>query len=216
MIEIVLDGNADDKFCGQKYAIVEIDSVTLNNWSEYREAAQQIIRKHAKEQTIIIKLKNTLYLNKLSLALFFESIKNSNQLQYAVFKVDDLPKVRELYKPYVALTIAIKYALNLVNEEPKTIYKNISGLGYLGIDTQQDFTNNILTLTLPNSGSKPVVMDAKNLRDTVCGVAILKALSLAQIKINIQLNVECSETENLLDKDTVVEQIINNISAWIN
>ena len=217
MIEIVLDANTDNKFCGQEYSIIVVDSVNLNHWIDYKQFAQQVIISHAKEQGVIIKLNNSnISLNRLSLALFVESIKNSNQLQYAVFKVEDLQKTREEYKPYVALTIAIKYALNLVNEEPNIIYKNISELGYLGIDTQQDFINNHLILSLPNSDSSPILINANNLEDTICGVALLKTLSLAQVKVNIQLNIQYNETDNLVDKDILVEKIIHSVSTWIN
>lgn len=217
MIEIVLDGNTDNKFCGQEYSIVEVDSQNINNWNAYKLLATQLVCDYANEQGIIIKLKNpNISLNNLSLALFVESTKNTNNLRYVVFKVDNLAKAREEYKPYVALTIAIKYALNLINETPNTIYKNISQLGYLGIETEQDYTADILTLSLPNSDSTPLIITSNNLEDTICGVALLKALSLAQVKINIMLKIKCNEAEFLLNKDVLVEKIIQNISPWIN
>ncbi len=217
MIEIVLDGNADDEFCGQKYSVIEIVSENLNSWTEYKQLAQQIIIDYAKEYAVIIKLENpNTFLNKLAVALFVESIKTPNQLQYAVFKVKNLEKAREEYKPYVALTIAIKYALNLANENHNTIYKNISELGYLGIETEQDYIGNSIILRLPNSNSTPIIMNSNNLEDTICGVALLKALSLAQVKVSIVLKIVRNETEISSNKDVLVEKIIQNVSPWIN
>ncbi|MBQ8436891.1 MAG: hypothetical protein IJX20_04500 [Alphaproteobacteria bacterium] len=217
MIEIILDGNADDEFCGQKYSVIEVASETLNSWTKYKQLAQQIIVDYAKELAVIIKLENpNIFLNKLAVALFVESLTTPNQLQYAVFKVKNLQQSREQYKPYAALTIAIKYALNLANENHNTIYKNISELGYLGIETEQDYTTNILVLTLPNSDSTPLVITSNNLEDTICGVALLKALSLAQIKFSIILKIERNETEISSNKDVLVEKIIQNASPWIN
>ena len=150
------------------------------------------------------------------MALFSESIKIKNELEYAVFKVKNLQEARNQYKPYVALTIAIKYALNLANETPKIIYKNISELGYLGIKTQKNYTDNTMTLSLLNASTPPHIINSNAIQNTICAVALLKALSLAEIPINIELNIDLSETPTTIDKDNLVEKIINDVSPWIN
>ena len=217
MIEIVLDGNTQDDFCGQLYPVILIDAINLSSWGDYKQFAQNVITIYANNQAIIIRLKNpNISLNKLSLALFVESIKVENQLKYAVFKVENLQKSRDEYKPYVALTIAIKYALNLANETPKTIYKNIAELGYLGIKTQQDFVSNHLVLSLENTTSSPLVIKSDRLETTICGVALLKALSLAQTPVNIVLEIAINEQHTHINKDNLVEKIVYDISRWIN
>ena len=43
MIEIVLDGNSDNKFCGQEYPLIELNNQTPTNWCEYKQIATQLI-----------------------------------------------------------------------------------------------------------------------------------------------------------------------------
>ena len=58
MIEIVLDGNTQDDFCGQLYPVILIDAINLSSWSDYKQFAQNVITIYANNQAIIIKLKN--------------------------------------------------------------------------------------------------------------------------------------------------------------
>ena len=217
MIEIVLDGNSNNEFCGKKYPVIELNNLTPKKWNEYKQIASQLIINNSDQYAIIININNSdLSINKLALALFSESIKIKNELEYAVFKVKNLQEARNQYKPYVALTIAIKYALNLANETPKIIYKNISELGYLGIKTQKNYTDNTMTLSLLNASTPPHIINSNAIQNTICAVALLKALSLAEIPINIELNIDLSETPTTIDKDNLVEKIINDVSPWIN
>lgn len=215
MIEIVLDENDNDEFCGEKYPLVVISDWFPDSWEEYEVKAKQIIEDNAKNNAVIIKINNECLLNKLALALFTESFEQSNNLEYAVFKVQDLQIARENYKPYVALTIAIKYMLNLANETPKIIYKNISELGYLNIQTKQDYVANTIELSLINSYDKNLVIEIDNLQDVLCWVAILKALSLAKSCVNIKLNIKCNGDANI-NKKYLIKDVVSKVSMWIN
>ena len=215
MIEIVLDENDNDEFCGEKYPLVEINDWFSDDWEEYGKKAKQIIDGNGKNNAVIIKINNGCILNKLALALFTESFEVSSNLEYAVFKVKNLQKAREEYKPYVALTIAIKYALNLANETPKIIYKNISELGYLNIQTKQDFVANTMELSLVNSSEQSLVIEIDNLQDVLCWVAILKALSLAKSNVNIKLNIK-NNGDDSIDKKHLVKDVVSKVSNWIN
>jgi len=217
MIEIVLDGNTDNKFCNKEYPVIEINNQFPDVWNEYKLIADKIIADNSDKYAVIIKINNPkVSLNKLALAIFVTSVKTINRLEYAVFKVSDLMEARTLYKPYIALTIGIKYALTLAEESPKVIYKNISELGYLGIKTKRDYKADIMTLSLPNSFDIPYIINSNTLQDTICGVAVLKSLSLAKIPVNIELNIKLSETAMVIHKDEMLEKIINDISTWIN
>lgn len=217
MIEVVLDGNDDNKFCSKEYPVIDINYLKGSSWEAYRETARKIISDNSKEYALILKNDNTeISLNKMALAFFVESITVSNEIEYIVFKVSDLQKSREQYKPYIALSIAIKYALNLANETPNTIFKNISELGYLGIKTERNYAENTMVLTLPNSTSKPYVMSPKTLEETLCAVAVLKALSVGQFAINAKANIKILKTTEEINKTTMVDKIIKDISPWIN
>ena len=127
MLEVVIDGNDNNEFCGKEYPVIETNYTIPQSWSEYKQIAHKIITDNSVETAVILKISNSgISLNKIALALFVEAIQTPNRLEFAVFKVHDLHEAREKYKPYIALTIAIKYALNLANETPKDVYKNIS------------------------------------------------------------------------------------------
>jgi hypothetical protein len=133
-----------------------------------------------------------------------------------VFKVDDYEKIRNNYKPYVALTIGVKYAITLSKETPKTIYKNISELGYLGITSKHSYANNTMELKLPNGTDCALKMNAKNINETIAGVAVLKALSLAQIKISAELLIDINENDTALDIDWIIAKILKDVANWID
>lgn len=217
MIETVLDANENNLFCGVEYPIIEIITENPQNWEDYKALASKIITDNSDKSVIMFKIKNKNFsLNKLSLALFTESIKLNSSLNYAVFKVDDFEKARNNYKPYVALTIGVKYAITLSKETPQTIYKNISELGYLGISSKRSYTNNTMELTLAN-GNKPLLnLNAQNINETIAGVAVLKALSLAQIKIYAKLDIDINESDTSIDVDWIIAKIIKDISEWID
>lgn len=217
MIEIVLDENDGCDFCGKEYEIVQIKDVVLGSWSDYKLMASSLLENHKNEEAIILNITdNSCSLNKLSLALFVESVKNPVRTEYAVFKVSNLAKTRETYNPYIALTIAIKYALNLVDEEPKVIYKNISGLGYLGLEIERDYVANNMIMSLHNSNDDIIKIKTKNAFEALVSASALKALSLAKSQVSIEVAVEFCEDKCLFNKDVLVEKIIENVSPWIN
>ena len=73
-----------------------------------------------------------------------------------------------------------------------------------------------MTLSLPNASTPPLIISSNTIQNTICAVALLKALSLAETPINIELNIDLSETQSTIDKDVMVEKIINDVSPWIN
>lgn len=218
MIETVLDGNKNNVFCGEEYPVIEIATQNTKTWNDYKKFASEIINNNSNKSVVMFRIKNEKFsLNKLSLALFTESIRLNSSIHYAVFKVDDLEQARTKYKPYVALTIGVKYVFTLAKEVPQTIYKNISELGYLNISSKRSYVNNTLKLTLPNGNSNAILkISASNINETLAGVALLKALSLAKIKVYAELDINLDDTDTIIDTDWIIEKVINDISAWIN
>ena len=73
-----------------------------------------------------------------------------------------------------------------------------------------------MTLSL-SKGKGPVqTIKIDNLQDTITYVAILKALSLSQKDVNIELQIDITEEEAPLNKEQLIEKIISEISPWIN
>lgn len=217
MIDVILDTGKSTHFCNDKNPLIEVNELNSYSIDAYKELAKNIITDYAKENVIVIKINNSdISLNKLALFLFISSIILPNKIEYVVFKVEDIEDAKEKYKPYVALTIGIKYALTLTNETPKNIYKNISELGYLDIKSSRDYILNSMTLSL-SKGKGPVqTIKIDNLQDTITYVAILKALSLSQKDVNIELQIDITEEETPLNNEQLIEKIISEILPWIN
>ena len=151
MIDIILDCNDNNIFNNKEYNVEEVSVSIADNHEEYRKLAQQILAKHRSEENIIIKINNeSISLNKLALALFIESI-DDNKTNNVVFKVKDIRTSMEAYKPYIALTIGIKYALRLIKEDIRTSYKDMESLNYLGLNISRDYFANTITFKWQNS-----------------------------------------------------------------
>lgn len=217
MIEIVLDANEGNEFCGKSYPIIEIKSQNNYDWENYKELARNYISLYQEEKAIIIYIKDENFsLNKLSLALFVESIKNETNLENAVFKVKDLTKARQNYYPYVALTIAIKYVLKWLNESPSAIYKSISELGYLDLDIQRSYAKNTLNIKYEGSSEPVYTYKTTNVFDALAIAGLLKAISLAKVKACFNVEMLLDETPQNMNTDNIVEKIIKDVSTWIN
>ena len=217
MIEIVLDGNSGNEFCGNSYPIIEIEKQNDYTWESYKELARTYIHKYKDEKAIIIYIKDDNFsLNKLSLALFVESIKNQTNLENAVFKVTDLTQARQNYYPYVALTIAIKYVLKWLNETPSAIYKSISELGYLDLDIKRSYAKNTLSIKYEGSSEPVYNYNTSNVFDALAVAGLLKAISLAKVKACFNVEMILDETPQNMDTDTIVEKIIKDVSPWID
>lgn len=216
MINIVLDGNLNDEFCGKKYPVIEINDFLSDDWSEYQKKAKEIVANNLENYAVIIKVNNTNFsLNKLAMAIFAVAFEDSGKIEYAVFKVENLQEAQEKYKPYVALTIGIKYALVLSKETPKTIYKSISELGYLGIKSKRDYINDTLLLSLPNADVPVELKEPKGLQETIEDVALFKALSLAKKAVNLEMKVQCDETPVELNREEMVQKIVEETMPYL-
>ena len=216
MIETVLDGNDDDKFLNRSYQTVVPGHLLSASFSAYREEARKIIATHASEAAVIIPEDDTAFsINKLALALFVESCKTGNNLEFVVFKVKDLAKKTEAYKPYVALTVAVKYIMRLASEKPKTALKDIASLGYLGLTIKQDYQNDKLFVSLKRQA--PVKkLPAENFSEALAAVGIMKAFALTQTDISLEAEIDCSNYDMPLDADIIIEKIINDVMPLID
>ena len=217
MIEIVLDSNSGNEFCGKQYPVIEVEKQNSYDWESYKELARNYISKYKEEKAIIIYIKDEAFsLNKLSLALFVESIKKETNLENAVFKVTDLTQARQNYYPYVALTIAIKYVLKWLNEAPSAIYKSISELGYLDLDIKRSYAKNTLSIKYEGSLEPIYTYNTSNVFDALAIAGLLKAVSLAKVKACFNVEMLLDETPQNMDTDEIVEKIIKNVSTWID
>ena len=136
----------------------EINNLPSSDWAGYRALAKEFIVRFSQEAVVIVRnhIKD-FSLNDFALALFVSSCQLDNNIECAVFKVADSRAATSAYKPYVALTVAVKYIMRLGKESLDEVYKDISTLGYLGIDVKHDYINHKLFLSLPGKGDVPII-----------------------------------------------------------
>lgn len=215
MIDIAFDTHEGNIFCGEVCPVVSLDNAP-QTWEEYASQAEDLINRYEDDKTIILQINNPQFsTNKLSLALFVSSIKLPCKLELAVFKVKDLEEAREAYKPYLSLTIAVKYVLQLFNATPEEIYKNISGLGYLGLSIKTDYIENTMTLTYEGAKEPSYHFETDNAFDALVMSAVLKTLSLAQIKEKFEVKMSLNLAPQKRTIDELIVQILKIVSPWI-
>ena len=216
MIDIVFDSKEGDVFCGESYPCVDL-SAKASCWKNYEKLAQNFIAEYSTFKAVIVRsVEQGFSVNKFSVALFVESIQASSNIDYVVFKVSDLNKAIDCYKPYLALTIAIKYVLQLFDKKPSEVYRNISGLGYLGLDIKTNYLTNIMTLKYLPFLDVQNKFKTFNVFDALVMTAILKAVSLAKIQEGFAVEICLNEEPQIIEARHLVEQIIQKISPWIN
>lgn len=216
MIDIVFDSKADDTFCGEMFPCVDIKA-KMSSWTDYMNLAQNFIKSYSEHKSVIVKsVDKDFSINKFSVALFAESIQNQSNLDYVVFKVKDLEKSRESYKPYLALTIAVKYVLQLIDKTPEEIYRNISDLGYLGLDIKSDYLKNMMSLKYKETASPKNKYKAHNAFEALVLTALLKTVSLAKIQACFEVEIDLNNTPKKIDVKCLVEEIMRKVSPWVH
>ena len=216
MIETVLDANDNDKFLNRTYRVINPSAILDAPFSAYRNEAKKIISAYAAEAAIIIPEADTVFsINKLALALFVESCKVKNNLEFAVFKVKNLPKKTESYKPYVALTVAVKYVMRLINESPQNAFRDIANLSYLGLDIKHDYAHDKLFMSLQRKDPIKKIKSS-NFSETLTLVGILKALSLTHTDTSIQAEIDCLNYDTPIDLDEIIDRVIGEVMPLID
>lgn len=215
MIDIAFDMHRDNTFCGESFSVITVDN-PAHTWADYKEQADMLIKEHSSEKTVVVKVNNADFsINKFSVALFVSSFETTGELDLVVFKVDDLEQAREAYKPYLALTVALKYVLQLFNQPPEAIFKNVSILGYLGLLIETDYVNNVMLLEYSGASGTAYEFEAHDTFEALLWAAVLKAVSLAQIPTKIRVKVFLGFEPQKIDANKLMEQIVQKVSLWI-
>ncbi len=216
MIEIALTENTENTFLKTEPPVFTIGEENVKTWDDYRALAKKIITAHINLPAVIIKNLNAdISINWLAVALFVESCFINGKLECAVFKVADKSAAVQSYKPFVALTIGLKYIIRIYSEEPAYIYKEISSLSYLGLNIREDYLNNKLYLELPDNGECQK-LTAQTLQETLTAVGILKCLALAQKAAHICAEITKSETSPRPDVDKAIADVVSFVRSWLD
>ena len=215
MIEIALDEHLNDEFLDKVRPVFKIEKSLGSSLADYRSKAKDLLHQFTNIPIVIVHNDtNNFSINLFALALFIESCHYENNIECVVFKVKDTAKAIEQYKPYVALTIALKYVMRLCYEDVKTIYKEIGNLGYLGLTVTQDYANNKIFISL--HGTEPVQkIITSNTSEALTVTGMLKALALAKTGAAIEAEINIAEEKNSIDEEAIIAQIIENVQPWI-
>ena len=191
---------------------VSIEDNIFNKWIYYKNFAINLVENNKNQKGLIITRKeNDISFEKLALAIFIASIIIPNDLESVIFEVDDFQKAKKSYNPYIAITVAIKYILNLSEKNTDEIYKDISGLGYLGLDVKRKFLNNTITLKLIRNSEYLHKYQTSTLSETLEKVAILKALSLTDVDISMELEILCNQNNENLDINDIIDKVVEKM-----
>lgn len=216
MIEIVLDENTENTFLNAERPVYTINDTAEKTWEEYRGLAQKILTSYGDVPIIIIRNTNPQFsINWFAVALFIESCFIKNKLECAVFKVKDKATAIQNYKPYIALTIGLKYIIRLYQEELDNVYKEIAGLSYLGLNIKEDYIENKIYMELPSTG-EPYNLNAQTTEEALTTVAILKSISLMQKPIHLHAEILKAESSPHPNIDIAIAEAISYVRKLTN
>ena len=115
------------------------------------------------------------------------------------------------YKPFVALTIGIKYAVRLYQEDLKNMYKDIASLSYLQLSIKEDYLQNKLIVTL-NRGGKVKKIKAKTAEEALTAIGVVKSLALVSAAATIECELDILRNPDVADVN--IDNVIDGIVRW--
>lgn len=214
MIEIIFDRNPDDVFLNEKRPVFVAEK-HITNWNEYRKQAKEILAKYKNERIVIIRnAGENVSINWLAVALFAESCFVRSETEAVVFKAENYEKAVAAYKPFVALSIGIKYAVRLYQEDLKNMYKDIAGLSYLGLSIKEDFLRNKLIVKFDKAGEVKK-MQASTAEEALTAIGIIKSMLLAGVTLPVEGEFDMIEKPSQVDIDKVIDGIVQSMAPLL-
>ena len=132
-----------------------------------------------------------------------------------VFKVKEYEKALNSYKPYVALTIALKYAIRLCNQPINDVYREIENMSYLGINIKRDYIMKLILLTI--EGNKDGYnLKTNSLEEAIIAASTFKAISLKGTNKKHLAKILITNKEEIVNIDKAINIITNNFLSDIN
>lgn len=214
MIEIIFDRNPDDVFLNEKRSVFMVEKC-IKNWNGYRKQAKEILTKHKNDRIVIIRsVEKNVSINWLAVALFAESCLMQNETEAVVFKSENYEEAIAAYKPFVALSVGIKYAIRLYHEDLKNMYKDIAGLSYLGLSIKEDFLRNKLIVKFDKAGEVKK-MYAATAEEALTVIGIIKSMLLAEFAIPLKGEFDMIENSSPIDINKVIDGIVRSMEPLL-
>lgn len=216
MIEIAFDEHITGDFKGKPYPVLEVPTLKGAPFESYLMFAQRVFHVYQSSQYLIVFADENLFdVNKLGLALFIRScFEDENPLECVVFKTGEVHAAFEAYKPYIAASIGIKYILRLADLPTVSVYKELKCLNYLGFTLKENYRKRSITYRL--TADTPLkTIEAHTIFDALTNIGCLKAICLANIKDNIELEVFIKKDPEQIDLQKLISETLKKISAYI-
>ncbi len=214
MIEIAFDENKTPTYKSKSYPLIDVPLLKRADIRTYIDFAHQILEKYKEEQYVIVFENEAFFCIKtLAFAFFIASVLYDTKLDCLVLKVNDKTKTYLEYKPLVAASIGIKYALRIADLSPFEIYKELQCLNYLNFDIKEDYVNHALIYQTHAKGDKKIIA-AHTIFEAILYVTLLKILALAEINENIELIVYKAKEKESFSKSQLIEAILTKFSAY--
>lgn len=212
MIEIIFDCNAANTFLGEERPVFAVKRSNAAGWSEYRRLAREILSAHENDKIVIVRgTGRGVSVNWLAVALFAESCFRQSRTEAVVFKAENYEEALAAYKPFVALTIGIKYAVRLYQEDLKNMYKDIASLSYLQLSIKEDYLQNKLIVAL-DRGGKVKKIKAKTAEEALTAIGIVKSLALVSAAATIECELDILRNPDVADVN--IDNVIDGIVRW--
>ena len=139
MLEIVFDENKDAAFLDQPCLLLKVEDSFLSSWQKMRGYACSLFDIYATERVLKIQMSQHNLMYFLALAFCVEAYAEATDVETVVFVVGDSQKALSEYKPFAALTNALRYMRDLLRMDEKEAYADIKRLGYLGLKIHEDY-----------------------------------------------------------------------------
>ncbi len=215
MIEVILDQNQTDVFQNQTRPVYDVRKFSGTDLSAYRALAREFAKQFQNDPIVIVRSETDGFsINLFALALFIETYHLDAKLDAVVFQTANVHAATEAYKPYVALTIGLKYAMRLREQSPKMIFKEISLLNYLNLNIRQDYLANKMFISLPGAEPAQKII-ANNADEALVAIGIIKTLSLTHCNAAIDAELFLSDCPVCQSEENLIQKIIDGVRPWI-
>lgn len=214
MLEIVFDENKSSDFLGQSCRLIKVEDSFLSSWQNMRLYVRNLLKEQALERVLKLQTRQGNLLYFLALAFSIESYAEETNLETVVFEVDDSRQAFSEYRPFAALTNALRYMRDLLLMDEKEAYADIKRLGYLGLKVQEDYLNKQIVIQW-QEGKSPQYFCATQKNAALLLIALFKFWAICKdeqqrigiIGENVWGNVILP---NLSTEDEMIEYVINN------
>ncbi len=217
MIEIIFDENIESNYHGKEYPVLQMPCLKGALLSAYLAWAKEIVRTFREERCLIIAQDDTLFdYKKTGLALFIADLLEPSKLDCLVFKVKDKKAAYEAYKPYIALSVGVKYAMRLSVLDVKEVYKELRCLTYLRFSLKEDYETQCITFHMAENKKTETVkkIEARTVFDAILYVSLLKILSLANVQTNLEVKVFVQHDSCKISQEELIEKLLKKAASF--